>query len=130
MSSFKKTMVAAGPIKTISDACDPETDSFTDAMNNDSGHPNLGPGELLYKRVMMVGIGALVNNLVHLSFLLALCFPPATSNTGAKFYMVINLESAMRWRGIPDVSTTVFWLSDRTCGIEKETIRQNLPPYF
>lgn len=40
----------------------------------------------------------------------AVFFDPATGNTGAEFYKVVSLESAMAWGGVPDASTIVWWM--------------------
>ncbi|EPR1455627.1 3'-5' exoribonuclease domain-containing protein [Citrobacter koseri] len=40
----------------------------------------------------------------------AVFFDPATGDTGAEFYKVVSLESAMAWGGVPDASTIVWWM--------------------
>ena len=40
----------------------------------------------------------------------AVFFDPATGDTGAEFYKVVSLESAMAWGGVPDASAIIWWL--------------------
>ncbi len=82
-----------------------------DPLNNDSVHHIDEPtSELLYSH-LMVDLEAMGSNpdapVISIG---AVFFDPDTGQTGAEFYKVISLESAMAFGGIPDAGTILWWM--------------------
>ncbi|MCM7131321.1 3'-5' exoribonuclease [Enterobacter hormaechei] len=89
-----------------------ETDSDATALNEDSVHHKNDSADMLYTH-LMVDIESMGEKpdapIVSIG---AVFFDPASGQTGPVFYKVISLESAMEWGGVPDATTTLFWLKE------------------
>lgn len=82
-----------------------------DPLNNDSAHQiEESTSEQLYTH-LMVDLETMGDNpdapIVSIG---AIFFAPDTGHTGAEFYKVISLESAMAFGGIPDAGTILWWM--------------------
>lgn len=83
----------------------------TDTLYNDSGHHNeKATSEQLYTH-LMVDLESMGSNpdapIISMG---AIFFDPHTGQTGAEFYKVISLESAMALGGKPDAGTILWWM--------------------
>ncbi|HCJ6320728.1 TPA: 3'-5' exoribonuclease [Citrobacter sedlakii] len=93
---------------------DESTDSVgeqTDTLNNETVHQNIGQNsDKLYSH-LMVDLETMGNKpnapVVSIG---AIFFDPSTGDTGAEFYKVVSLESAMSYGGVPDASTIIWWM--------------------
>jgi exodeoxyribonuclease VIII len=103
--------VQMGETADVSAECDADVNHPSDALNNDSGHQiEETTSEQLYTH-LMVDLESMGDNpdapIVSIG---ALFFDPETGRTGAEFYKVISLESAMAFGGIPDAGTILWWM--------------------
>lgn len=93
---------------------DESTDSVgeqTDTLNNETAHQNIGQiSDKLYSHLMvdLETMGDKPN--APVVSIGAVFFDPSTGDTGAEFYKVVSLESAMACGGKPDASTIIWWM--------------------
>ncbi|MEL4014354.1 3'-5' exoribonuclease domain-containing protein [Dryocola clanedunensis] len=82
-----------------------------DPLNNDSGHHiEEATSDQLYSHLMVDTESMGSNPDAPLISVGAIFFNPETGATGAEFYKVISLESAMAFGGKPDAGTILWWM--------------------
>lgn len=82
-----------------------EDSDQTDTLNNDTVHHNDD------FRHVMVDLETMGNkSSAPIVSIGAVFFNPASGRTGAEFYAVVSLESAMLLGGLPDAGTILWWL--------------------
>lgn len=95
-----------------------ETGSIPDTLNNEAVHQNPGvlPGETVFATStlfthLMIDLETMGKPpLAPITSIGAVFFDPETGTTGADFYKVISLESAIAWGAVPEASTIIWWL--------------------